>query len=297
MTQGSLLGLNSNVAFLHEMTRRLGMPAASGSSWELREILRNSVHKEVLDIFLDDTVLTESERRRIETCVARRIEGEPLAYIIGEAPFLDLVLSVNERTFIPRPETEELVLSAVQWLRRRPSDAPLRALDLGSGSGAIPVGISLRVPEIRFDAIEISHGALESSERNVERFGLSARVRLIEGDYRTLDLSKLAAPDGYDLVTANPPYISEKDYPALQPEVRREPLQALVGGPEGDEIIRWMLPEAARILKTGGVFILEVGIDQALRVRAAASMVPGLRHAQTRRDEQGIERVLIFERI
>ncbi len=297
MSTGGIQGLNSNVAFLHEMTRRLGAAAGSGASWELREILRTSVHKEILDIFLDDAVLSEADRRRIEACVARRTEGEPLAYIIGEAPFLDLILSVNDRTFIPRPETEELVLSTVLWLRKRTSGEPVRALDLGAGSGNIPVGVALRVPEIRFDAIEISSAALEACERNAERFALTKRVRFIEGDYRTLDLEKLAGPDGYDLVTANPPYISEKEYPGLQAEVRREPLQALVGGPEGDEIIRWMLPEAARILKPGGAFILEVGHDQAAKVRAFASGVPGLRHAETRRDEQGIERVLIFERI
>lgn len=159
--------------------------------------------------------------------VRRRLCREPVAYILGRKGFRKIELAVDRRVLIPRPETELLVEVAVE---RRPA----RVLDVGTGSGAIALAVADELPECEVTATDTSGGALEVAQANAERLGLADRVRFLRG----------TIPDGesFDLALANLPYVAERDWPRLQPEVTRwEPREALLAGPDGLDAYRAFL--------------------------------------------------------
>jgi release factor glutamine methyltransferase len=228
--------------------------------------------------------------RRFGAAVRRRLRREPVAYILGRKGFRRLELAVDRRVLVPRPETELLVELAVEL-------APARALDVGTGSGAIALAIADELPGAEVVATDTSPGALEVARANAERLGLADRVRFVDG---TLPEGEAAA-GGFDLVLANLPYIAELDWPSLQPEVTRwEPHEALLAGPDGLDAYRALfVPGAVRRLLSYGqqgtnapVVAVEIGEGQAV---AVAQLVrgAGFERAETRRDLAGIERVVV----
>jgi release factor glutamine methyltransferase len=184
---------------------------------------------------------------------------------------------------IPRPETELLVELALE-LR------PARVLDVGTGSGAIPLAIADELPGCDVVATDTSAGALEVARANAERLGLADRVRFFEGT--------LPEDGGFDLVLANLPYVAERDWPSLQPEVTRwEPREALLAGPDGLDAYRAFIPECAGHLsryaeQMTGALGVEVGEGQAPAVAALMREVE-LGEVEVRRDLAGIERVVV----
>src|SRR4051812_3610366 len=175
--------------------------------------------------------------RRFAEMVRRRLRREPVAYILGRRGFRHLELAVDPRVLIPRPETELLVDLALE-LR------PRSVLDVGTGSGALALAIAAELPDAEVTATDISTGALAVAAANAERLGLAARVQLCEG---TLP------PNGaeFDLVVANLPYVSERDWGELQREVTEwEPREALLAGPDGLDSFRSAVPALAAATDT-----------------------------------------------
>ncbi|MGN6257591.1 MAG: peptide chain release factor N(5)-glutamine methyltransferase [Solirubrobacterales bacterium] len=238
--------------------------------------------------------------RRFGEMVRRRLRREPVAYILGRKGFRYLELAVDRRVLIPRPETELLVEVALE-LR------PERVLDVGTGSGAIALAVADELPECEVVATDTSPAALEVARANAERLGLAERVRFLEGtlppDGAPLSTSGLQTrPVGFDLVLANLPYVAERDWSSLQPEVTRwEPREALLAGPDGLDAYRPLVPECAGHLhryaeqKTGALAV-EVGEGQALAV-AELFREAGFGGIETRRDLAGIERVVLGHRV
>jgi release factor glutamine methyltransferase len=227
--------------------------------------------------------------------VRRRLRREPVAYILGRKAFRDLELAVDSRVLIPRPETELLVELALE-LR------PARVLDVGTGSGAIALAVADELPECAVTATDTSAGALEVARANAERLGLADRVRFFEGslpDRALLSTSGLQTrPAGFDLILANLPYVAERDWASLQPEVTQwEPREALLAGPDGLDAYRAFIPECAGHLcrhaeqKTGALAV-EIGEGQAEAV-AALVREAGFEAVETRRDLAGIERIVV----
>jgi release factor glutamine methyltransferase len=221
--------------------------------------------------------------RRFGEMVRRRLRREPVAYILGRKGFRGIELAVDRRVLIPRPETELLVELALE-LR------PERVLDVGTGSGAIALAVADELPECEVTATDTSAGALEVARANAERLGLTDRVCFVGGT--------LPQDEAFDLVLANLPYVAERDWPSLQPEVTRwEPPEALLAGPDGFDAYRALIPECARHLhryaeqKTGALAV-EVGEGQASAV-AGLMRGSGFGEIETRRDLAGIERVVI----
>jgi release factor glutamine methyltransferase len=231
-----------------------------------------------------DAEVPPAAARRVGEMVRRRLRREPVAYILGRKGFRRLELAVDSRVLVPRPETELLVELALE-LR------PARMLDVGTGSGAIALAVADELADAEVVATDTSPGALEVARANAERLGLSERVRFVEG----------TLPDegaGFDLILANLPYIAERDWPSLQPEVTKyEPREALLAGPDGLDVYRTLIPECAGHLhryaeqKTGALAV-EVGEGQAPAV-AVLMGGAGLEGVETRRDLAGIERVVI----
>lgn len=207
---------------------------------------------------------------------ARRAGGEPLAYITGTREFFGLVLHVDPRVLIPRPETETLVEWALALLGRRP--AP-RVLDLGTGSGAIALAIKSARPDAGVVATDASPAALEVAGANARVHGLNVEFR------RCNWLSGLAGT--FDLIVSNPPYVAADD-PHLQ-ALRHEPAGALVAGSDGLRDLRSIVSQAPARLRAGGWLVLEHGYDQGSSVRALLDAA-GFLQVESRRDLAGIER-------
>lgn len=215
--------------------------------------------------------------------VRRRLRREPVAYILGRKGFRGIELTVDRRVLIPRPETELLVELALE-LR------PDRVLDVGTGSGAIALAIADELPHCEVIATDTSPGALAVARANAERLGLSSRVRFLEGT--------LPEGESFDLVLANLPYVAERDWPALQPEVTEwEPPEALLAGPDGLDAYCALIKRSAGLydriasIKSGALGV-EVGEGQAAAV-VSLMVDAGFIDVETRRDLAGIERVVL----
>jgi release factor glutamine methyltransferase len=216
--------------------------------------------------------------------VRRRLRREPVAYIVGHRGFRHLDLAVDRRVLIPRPETELLVEVA---LERRPASV----LDLGTGSGAIALAVADELPETRVLAIDTSMDALRVAQANSDRLGLTDRVDVVS---RGIDSLASADPgdEGFDLLVANLPYVSEAEWEGLAPEIREyEPREALVSGPTGLEAITGLL-EAVRSLARRPAVALEIGADQAAAVSRLV-VAAGYADVETRRDLAGHDRVVV----
>jgi len=208
-----------------------------------------------LDLYLQfERLLTADEADRLRGFVVRRGNREPLQHIVGQVAFRDLVLRSDRRALVPRPETEELIDLALALF---PAEQPVRALDLGTGSGAIALALAAERPAWKVEAVDRSADALALARENAERCGLAARVAFAESDWFA------AVTDAYDLLVANPPYLTEAEVAAAEPEVREfDPRSALVAPDAGLADLRRILTDAPRFLRAGGWVLLETGIDQ-----------------------------------
>jgi release factor glutamine methyltransferase len=217
--------------------------------------------------------------RRFAETVRRRLRREPVAYILGRRGFRHLELAVDPRVLIPRPETELLVELALE-LR------PRTVLDVGTGSGAIALAIAAELPEAEVTATDTSAGALAVAAANAERLGLAGKVELFAG---TLP----PRSEEFDLVVANLPYVSERAWGDLQPEVTEwEPREALLAGPDGLDVLRVAIPTLAAAT---GTLALEIGQGQAA---AVGELLRAADHPtiESRTDLAGIERLVIGRR-
>lgn len=282
-----------DTGFTNRMLGLLSERLASGARWELGRIFDAVLKKDFLQVFAGDA-LSEDEKERVTRAVERRLSGEPLGHIIGRSPFADFELEVDPDTFIPRPETELLVEEAVGFCGRYAPGAPVHAADLGCGSGNISIGLARRLPGAGVLAVEKSPAAARTASRNVAAFGLEKRIRVVVGDYLAGGLDDSGR---YDIILANPPYVAAHEWDALDTEVRREPVFALVGGKNGDTIARAIIARMADHLNEGGALIMEVGLGQAGPLAAFAASLGAWGPARIAADAQGIERILVFEKL
>lgn len=224
----------------------------------------------------DTDILADTVWPAFARLCARRVAGEPVAYLVGEKEFHGLGLQVDARVLVPRPDTETLVEWALQCLQGR--TAPT-VLDLGTGSGAIALAIQHARPDARVAAVDRSAAALAVARANAQRLGLA--VRFAEADWLE------GADADLDLVVSNPPYVAAGD-PHLA-ALRHEPLGALASGADGLDDIRRIVEDAPAHLREGGWLLLEHGYDQAAAVRALLAR-RGFAEVQSRDDLAGIAR-------
>jgi len=243
------------------------------------------------DLYLArDWELDEAQKQRYFALVEKRASGYPIQYIINRREFMGLEFFVDRRVLIPRADTEILVEHVIDWASQQNRD--LHILDLGTGSGAIAVSLSVFIPQVHVTAVDISHEALEVARYNARLHGVHERITFLEGDlfaplYNCPDIQL------FDAVVSNPPYIPTEDIETLEIEVRdHEPRIALDGGDDGLEFYRRLAEGCADCLIHGGLLAVEVGYGQSGAVKAILKDTGYFQNIGAARDLAGIERVV-----
>jgi release factor glutamine methyltransferase len=200
--------------------------------------------------------LSEPELEKIRPLVRRRGQHEPVQYILGETEFFGLKLKVDRRALIPRPETEQLL----ELVTQRLAAPPVQVLDLGTGGGAIALAAAKHYPDASVTAVDLSEEALALARENAAALDLAGRVTFLRSNW----FEQLSADARFDLIVANPPYLTAAETAAAAPEVRAfEPVQALTAaGPEGLADLQVIIAAAPKFLAPGGLLALETGIGQ-----------------------------------
>jgi release factor glutamine methyltransferase len=215
-----------------------------------------------------------------DTCIERRLNYEPLAYILGEWEFFSLPFNVRPPLLVPRPETEHLVeaildYKAVWDATRRdatrqcgwcPPFKPFKILEIGAGTGCVSVAIAVNVPGAAIVATDLNPLAIDVARQNAERHGVLDRIAFRQGDL----FGALESGDGpFDVVCSNPPYIEDAAWPDLSPVIRmHEDPRALLAGPDGLGVIRGIVNEAPDWLAPGGLLAFEIGMGQDTAVES-----------------------------
>ncbi len=229
--------------------------------------------------------LTEPELEKIRPLVKRRGNREPLQYILGETDFFGLKLKVDRRALIPRPETEHLL----ELVTQRITPPPATILDLGTGSGAIALALAKAWTGAAVTAVDKSEEALALARENAAACGLAQRVRLVSSDW----FSAVPVGEHFDLIISNPPYLSDEETAATQPEVKDfEPHGALSAGGNGAADLERIIREAKSRLAPGGLLACETGIAQHAALLKLATEC-GYTRAESLRDLTGRERCLL----
>jgi release factor glutamine methyltransferase len=212
--------------------------------------------------------------------VRRRVQREPVAYILGRKGFRRIELLVDRRVLIPRPETELLVDVALEI-------GPESVLDVGTGSGAIALAAADELSAAEVVAIDTSMDAVRVAQANAERLGLTDRVEVTLRGIASLDKGN------FDLLVANLPYVTESEWEGLAPEIREhEPREALVSGPSGLEAIEALLQAVSGLDRRPAALALEIGAGQAAAV-SELTRAAGYTDVETRRDLAGLDRVVV----
>jgi release factor glutamine methyltransferase len=233
-------------------------------------------------------LLTDAEVAEYEAISERLLAGEPVQYVLGEADFFGLKFYVTPAVLIPRPETEELVEWALEWLRQHPRAH--RVLDIGTGSGCIPVTLGHRRPGLQLTAVDNSAGAVAVAEKNADRYGVPVACRRLD----ILDpTAREQLSDTYDLVISNPPYIPERERQLMSKTVLdHEPAAALFVA-DADPLVfyRTILDWSYPHLRTGGAVLFECNEFNAAEVDRLARQRNWL--TAVRADLQGKPRMLL----
>ncbi|KAB2640483.1 MAG: peptide chain release factor N(5)-glutamine methyltransferase [Verrucomicrobia bacterium] len=235
-----------------------------------------------LDLYLQfDRALGEEERSPLRDLIRKRGAGIPMQHLLGSVEFCGRLFKSDPRALIPRPETEQLIERALTY------PALNRVLDVATGSGVIPITLALESPEATIWATDISPEAVALARENGELLGVD-RVTFLEAD---LIPSSLLGNGGFDLITANLPYIPSTEIPTLSREVLQDPILALDGGIHGLDLIVRLAPLAMDHLAPGGRLLLEIGIDQSIEVM---NMLSGYNYRDIAAlpDYQGIPRFI-----
>lgn len=229
----------------------------------------------------DTDQLTDTQTAAFKFLLSRRLEGEPVAYILGQREFFGLNFAVSPAVLIPRPDTELLVEAALQHL---PMHTPCRILDLGTGSGAIAITLAHQCPLAEVVAVEASVEALAVAQGNARQLGTDNVIFVAGSWYSEMEVKK------FDMIVANPPYIAAADPHLDAGDLRFEPRQALASGSDGLCDLRAIVAGAPAHLVRGGWLLLEHGYDQAAAVILLLQQ-HGFKQAFTLRDLAGLNRV------
>ncbi len=254
-----------------------------------------------IDLVVDPQPLSDEEQNLLRLMRRRREGGEPLQYIIGHCDFMGTQLFVDERVLVPRPETEILVdtvvtmVRAAQALSKGRAARTLRVLDLGTGSGNIAIALAKQLEGCRVTAVDISADAIALARRNAQCNGVEENIEFVRADMNDF-LKDTMAPESFDMIISNPPYIATDQIAALPADVRREPRIALDGGADGLDFYRRIIGAAHRGLAGRGILFMEIGDGQAAGIEDIFREAPYYAHIRFQEDYTQTKRIVMAEK-
>lgn len=248
------------LAFATDQLTMAKVPSPNADATWLLCFALDTDRSDLLTRITFDFGLTDSQLEKFNRALERRIKREPLQHITGKAAFRAFELHVGPGVFVPRPETEQVVQYAIDFLKQLPFGG--KAIDLGTGSGAIAIAMAREVPQTKVFAVELSDAAFEYAKRNINELAPSIELRLGSMQNSVKDLV-----GQLEVVISNPPYIPQNAIP-IDPEVRDyDPELALYGGEDGLDVIRDISGIAAALLRNGGLLVLEHAEGQSDLIR------------------------------
>jgi len=245
-----------------------------------------------LKLYMDgDRPSTDLERAAFRELIQRAASHEPVDYLVGTAPFFSLLFEVNPSVLIPRPSTETIVEYVVQHARRTPGfHAPFVA-DIGTGCGAIAVGVAKNIPNSRVIATDISDETLQLAQRNAAAHDVADRI-----EFRKGNLLEPVERERFRYLLSNPPYISDDEWQQVPPNVKQcEPSVALRGGVDGLKFLRPLIAGSHEHLERPGQLVLEIAASQKEAVGRLAEQADGLINVHVLADHEGLPRVLVAD--
>jgi release factor glutamine methyltransferase len=265
---------------------------------------------ERLKLYMDaDRPASPLERQTLRELVSRALKHEPIQYLVGEARFFGLDFRVDKRVLIPRPATETIVEHVLQDYRARhgPGSASsstrgegLLIADICTGSGCVAIALAKNLPGARVVATDISADALAVAKENASRHRVEDRVDFLVGDLFAplAEYPPTRSAGSVDYLVSNPPYIPDDEWPgAVDRNVRdHEPHGALRGGPDGLRFAQPMIEQSPRLLKEGGLLLVEIAAGRAAQALEIARGVAGLADARILKDFEGLDRVILARR-
>ena len=259
------------------------------TEWIFCDVL--GMNRAELMLRLDDEhlFLSDSSLSKIDSYIDRRVKREPLQYILRTTSFCGIEYYTQKGVLIPRPETELLTEAGWDFLNKRKKDETLSVLDYCTGTACIAISLAIHCPAARFTAVDVSEDALAVARKNIDKYHLNERVKLLKGDSVLTGCENIP----FDLVISNPPYIPTGEIPKLEPEVSvYEPIIALDGGEDGLKFFHHLACFGAMVLKNDGVMMAEFGDDQFPLIKEIFKQ-QGWRTIFPRKDYSGKERFFI----
>lgn len=278
---------------LRRAAARLAEAGIETARLDAEILLAATLGLERLDLLMTlDRQLDPAQVKAFEQNMERRCRREPVSHILGHREFWSLDFKVTADTLTPRPDSETLIEAALNWLERRGLSrrAPLRILDLGTGSGCLLLALLSELPNSYGIGVDRSAAALDVARENAARLHLAHRAGFMLGDW-----ASAIGGATFDIILSNPPYIPAADIPALAPEVRQfEPMSALVAGADGLSDYRRLAPELARLMSPAGAAFLEIGAGQAQDV-VNILISAGAYECRVHKDLSGLDRCIQVE--
>jgi release factor glutamine methyltransferase len=269
-------------------TKFLGQKGSESPRLDTEVLLAHALGCKRIDLYTRHTEeAPEQARQKFRELVRQRVEGCPVAYLVGRKEFFSLEFEVNRAVLIPRPDTECVV---DECLRLAKGVAEPRILDIGTGSGCLAVAVARHHKTAKVTAVDISPEALAVASSNAGRNRIGERIRFLQGDL----YGPLPSGERFDFILSNPPYIPRDDLDKLPAGVRDyEPRLALDGGPDGFAVFDRLVAEAPAWLNPGGYLLIEIGSPQEAPARERIGRNSGYELAKTVLDGSGHPRVLI----
>ena len=258
---------------------------------EAEVMLMNVMRLQRHDLFSQqETEVSPQQEEALAHILERRLQREPLAYILQYKEFYGVNLLVNTDVLIPRPETECMVEHALFMALMGMETPELVIADVGTGTGAIAINLAMHLPAARIFAVDYADAVLDVAAYNIRAHNVGDRVTLGKGDLLE------PIPEPVDLILANLPYVPSGRIPDLQPEIRWEPQQALDGGPDGLDLIRRLLQQAPSKLKEHGIVLLELDPEQVPAVQAMAEEIFPEAEMSVEKDLAQRDRIFVINR-
>jgi len=269
--------------------------SSSSPRLEAETLLSEALECQRIELYTRFAEVPEADKlAEYRAWVKRRGAGEPVAYLVGHREFYSLKFSVNPDVLIPRPETEHVVVSALEAVKQLDAN-PVRIIDVGTGSGCIAVTLATQLSDCKIAATDISQAALDVAKTNAQSHSVEDRVRFFQGDLLA------ALPSGSDpvhIIVSNPPYIGESEINTVDGQVKdHEPAIALFSGEFGTDIIARLIADAPEYLLPGGFLIFETSpivMDKCVELVEAN---PAFANAEVVKDFSGLERVVVAKKV